>query len=741
MPEQRQTQIPVGRIPGPLGTRPIARPAAPAMTPKEIFGILRRHILMLVSMTTLGLILGGVSWFLLLRYYPRYTAQTFIRVLPPVEKDPATIGGAIVNKDIQYGHRVSIANLIKRQSTLQELIDRDKVKETEWFKRLGKSRAVRIEEAYKDLQKNFGVSAQRDADFVSLSMTCCDKQEATDIVNEMVDMFLTSQGSTKKKEVADKLATLKAQRVTVQRELRLAEETLDGIRKNSGFTDLEEHNFEDTITRRLNDLELEYNKIVLDAQQIQSTIGILETQAMGPINEQVANQIERDPTMIMLNQRLAMLKMSLAGSLTKFGENHRIVQQSQELINRTEKEKEIRKTEIAEQTRQANLKNAQDALVSLKGRLETSKQMRDEAAKEKVLLDLARVQYDQQIKIRDERRDMLDELKAQIEKRTIMYDDPETPQVQFAGYAPVPLQISSPLWYVYFPGGIILGLFSGIGLAFLVELLNDLVRTPRDVTRYLNIPLLGIIPDADEDEQIEDIDLCQVVRQAPYSITSESYRRFRTNLKLSELATDSKVLLISSGAAGDGKTSVAINLASAFVAEGRKVLLIDANFWRPALHTIFPKSDEQSGFGLAGLLTGGCTFSEAVKPTEIEGLSLIIAGQLPSNPTELIGGLQMESLIKQQRENYDYIIFDGPPILLASATKMLARFVDGTVLVFNAAATRRGAALRSINEFKQVNATVVGCVLFAVKAMKGGYFQEQFRSLQEYSRLQLVNSA
>jgi len=696
---------------------------------------------MIVSIATLGLILGGGGWFLLLRYYPRYTARTLIRVLPPVEKDPASIGGAIVNKDIQYGHRVSIANLIKRQSTLQELIDRDKIKETEWFKGFGKTSSVRIEEAYDDLMKHFGVSAQRDADFVSLSMTCCDKKEAADIVNEMVDMFLASQGSAKQKEVTDKLAALKAQQVNVLRELRLAEETLDSIRRNTGFTDLEQHNFEHTITRRLNDLELQHNEILLDIQQIQSTIGTLESQAMGPINEQVANQIESDPTMIMLNQRLAVLKMSLAGLLTKFGENHRIVQQSQELINRTEKEKEIRRTEIAEQTRQANLKNAQDALVSLKGRLEISKNMRDEAAEEKRLLDLARVQYEQQVKIRDERRDMLDELKAQIEKRTIMHDDPETPKVQFAGYAPIPLQISSPLWYVYFPGGTILGFFSGIGLAFLIELLNDLVRTPRDVKRYLNIPLLGIIPDADEDEQIEDIDLSQVVWKVPYSITSESYRRLRTNLKLSESATDSKVLLISSGAAGDGKTSVAVNLASAFVAESRKVLLIDANFWRPTLHNIFLQPEEQPDCGLTSLLTGRCTVSEAVKPTEIEGLSLILAGQLPSNPTELLGGPQMESLIKQQRENYDYIIVDGPPILLVSATKMLARFVDGTVLVFNAAATRRGAGLRSINEFKQVNATVVGCVLFAVKALKGGYFQEQFRSLQKYSQPQFANTA
>jgi len=351
MPEQRQTQIPVGRIPGPLGPRPIARPAAPAMTPKEIFGILRRHILMIVSMTTLGLIIGGIGWFLLLRYYPRYTARTFIRVLPPVEKDPATIGGALVNKDIQYGHRVSIVNLIRRQSTLQELIDRDKIKETEWFKRLGKSRTVRIGEAYKYLMKRFGVSAQRDADFVSLSMTCSNKQEATDIVNEMVDMFLVSQGSAKQKEVADKLATLKAQRVTVQRELRLTEETLDGIRKNSGFTDLGEQTYPHPVTARLIRLELEQDNCILEIAQQRANIKNLEKHAE------------------------------------------------------------------AENQSQMDFNNVRDYLIVLESKLEKLQELQNEASREKRLLDLARVQYEQQTRIRDERRNMLDELKSHIEKR------------------------------------------------------------------------------------------------------------------------------------------------------------------------------------------------------------------------------------------------------------------------------------------------------------------------------------
>jgi Mrp family chromosome partitioning ATPase len=100
----------------------------------------------------------------------------------------------------------------------------------------------------------------------------------------------------------------------------------------------------------------------------------------------------------------------------------------------------------------------------------------------------------------------------------------------------------------------------------------------------------------------------------------------------------------------------------------------------------------------------------------------------------------MEELIKEQRESYDYVIIDGPPVLVVSDAKVLATFVDGTVLVFNAGATRKGAAQRTIRELKEVNATIVGCVLFAVKAMKGGYFQEQFKSYMKYQKLQLART-
>jgi len=257
---------------------------------------------------------------------------------------------------------------------------------------------------------------------------------------------------------------------------------------------------------------------------------------------------------------------------------------------------------------------------------------------------------------------------------------------------------------------------------------------------------LSVVPDAAEDEQVRDVDLCHVVRQAPYSIISESYRRCRTNIKLSSSDGSMRTLLISSGAAGDGKTSVAVNLAATFIAENKKVLLIDANFRRPALETIFTiHADEegqvrQSEFGLSSLLMGLCSYEDAKRSDVIEGLDIIDSGPLPSNPAELLGSYRMEQLIKDRRKNYDYIIVDGPPVLLVSDAKVLAKIVDGTVLVFNAAATRRGAALRTIRELQAVDAKIVGCVLFAVRALKGGYFHEQFRSYQEYQKLQLARS-
>lgn len=708
--------------------------AGGGMTPREIIAILRRHWIMIVLLTILGLGCGGASWFLFLRYGPKYTAQTFIKVLPPVEKDPTTIQSAPVAQDIQYGNRLSLAMRLTSQNMLQQLIDRDKIQQTKWFKGFGDIKDVRIRKAVKDLKKRFGASPQRDGDSIIVSMTCGDKEESSLIVNEMASLFVNSQGGAKRKEVAEKLAQLDDQQVRVQRDLDSAERTLDNVRLRYGFTDLEEHAFQSVVEQKLNDLENQGNTLALDISQTRAGIESLAAQAQGPVQVQVEQQVETDQVMLSLAQQLALQESALAGALARFGEDHRLVRQFREYIDAIQQERFRRKAVIAEQTRQANLRNAQDSLVMLERRLGEYEKLREAAAKQKEEMDLARVQFAKGVKIRDERRAMLDSIKEQTEKLKIMYNDPETPKVQLTELAPEPLEASFPRWELFFPGGTFLGLLAGIGLAFLIELLNDLVRTPKDVATYLHIPLLGMIPGAEEDEQVENIEPAYVARQAPNSILSESYRRVRTNLKLSELGGKARTILITSGGAKDGKTTVAVNLATTLVAEGRKILLIDANFRRPRLHAIFAgeKDETQVGAGLSNLLAGQCDLPQTIRPSGMEGLTIIESGPMPANPAETLGSEAMQRLIGQLRDSYDYVIIDGPPVLLASEAKILAKYVDGTILVFNATATRQGTGVRTLGELKQVNAALLGCVLLRVRILKGGYFQEMFRLYREY---------
>ena len=735
MAEEKPTAS--SRMSRPVGPRP---PATASLTAMEVFGILRRHIFLIIFLTVLGLGTGGGTWWLLRTYLPRFTASTYIQVLPPVETDPLTIDTVQLHKDVLYGHRQSIANLIKQQSTLEDLLGREDVIETRWFKswKGDRRRAVNY------LDKHFGAYAHRDSEFVEISMTCSIAKEAADIVNEMLNLFLAKQGNKEQSEISKRLIKLEEQRGRVRSELDTANKGLDDIRTKYKLTDIEQpvgRYFQHTITIRLNDLELQKNELDLAIKQLVADIGNLERLATGPITEQIEFQIERDPVMLNLAQQLAFLEAQLSGRLTKFGENHRDVRQTRELIEETKKRREQRKEEIAEQTRLANLENAKDGLIVLQKRFEQLEALRQEAEAQKKDLDLARIEYEKGVKIRDERIAMLDTIKEQIEKLKTLHDDPQTPKVLPVGLAPVPLEmVFTRQWWLWFPSGTMLGLLLGLGLAFLVELANDLVRTPSDVARFLRIPLLGVIPDASEDNQIRRrVQLCHVVRQVPYSVTSESYRQCRINLKLSGPPESFKTLLISSSMPRDGKTSVAVNLATTFVATDKKVLLIDANFRQPNLHSLFPKvetkaSAEHFEFGLSSILMRQCAIEGAVRPSGIEGLDLIECGPLPANPSELLGGARMEDLLSKGRNYYDYIIIDGPPVLLVSDAKVLAGLVDATLLVINAAATSRGVAQRTIRELKEVNARIVGCVLFAARSIKGGYFQEQFKSYRKYHK-------
>ncbi len=270
---------------------------------------------MIFLLTILGFGIGVASWFLFSVYGPEYTAQTFIKVLPPVQRDPTAMQGITVTEDIQYAYRLSMAMQLTSQSMFQQLVDRDKIQQTKWFKEFGDIKDVRIRKAVKKLKKAFDASPQREGDSIIVSMTCGDKEESALIVNEMASLFVGSQGGTKRKEVAEKLSRLDEEQARIQRDLDSADRSLDDVRRRYGFTDLEEHNFQPVISQKLNDLETQANKLEMDISNTRASIETLAVQAQGPVQVQVERQTEVDPVMLQLSQQLALQESTLAGAL------------------------------------------------------------------------------------------------------------------------------------------------------------------------------------------------------------------------------------------------------------------------------------------------------------------------------------------------------------------------------------------------------------------------------------------
>ncbi|MHC4455794.1 MAG: hypothetical protein ACYS0I_01700, partial [Planctomycetota bacterium] len=156
-----------------------------------------------------------------------YTAKTFIQVLPYAEKDPFVIETPAINENIQYGFRVSMAEHIRAENTLQRLLERDKIRGTKWFKSFGDHMDESLLKALKDLKENFGAGAQKEGHYIEVSMTCRDSEEAALIVNEMVDLFFSLQENRAKEAIAEKISAIERRRTAIRSEMIMAEKAMD----------------------------------------------------------------------------------------------------------------------------------------------------------------------------------------------------------------------------------------------------------------------------------------------------------------------------------------------------------------------------------------------------------------------------------------------------------------------------------------------------------------------------------
>jgi capsular exopolysaccharide synthesis family protein len=287
-----------------------------------------------------------------------------------------------------------------------------------------------------------------------------------------------------------------------------------------------------------------------------------------------------------------------------------------------------------------------------------------------------------------------------------------------------------------------LGLMLGVGLAFLLEFLDDSWDSPEEMERVSGAPTFGIVPEFKDSKTQKGVSVAQsplktgmrrtgsvaetdglagrlVTVLDPTSAAAEAYRTLRTNLLYAAFVDEPpKVIVLTSPGPGEGKSTTCANLGVALAQAGKNTLILDCDLRKPVMHKFFGLRNLH---GIVDVLAGERSLQESWKEP-VERLKVVPVGTIPPNPTELLGTRRFSELLASFREEFDYVLVDAAPVGLVSDPAILATQGDGVLLVSDAQNTRKGAVRQAVRSLEAVGASVLGTVMNNVSASEGSYY-------------------
>ncbi len=688
------------------------------VTIQDVLAIIRRRMVLIVIVFMLLSALSVGGWISAYLYFPLWPAEAFVECISDKPKAMQLADEALDVKEFDR-FILTQAHFATSPEVLMDALKTAEVRGTDWYKRTPSDDQL-ID--FLDLVK---AAPQRGTNLLEVSVSTRSPDDPHKIVNQVVTVYLnrvkdhnTSEFRNEKETWEEELNTIVTQ--IADKDLQLAR-----ISKQlpPGFASTGQ-----------NPVALDYavdretaNEYELMFRELQGLSNIYNQPGGVALSPQDTQLVALDPKVAYLSNTAFALEQQLEISSKDLGSNHRSVREIEKRLEVTNRqltdEQQRRLTEILAYKRaevNTAMLNAQHAWLKAQEKLtDTMAYLSD---MDELVTQFVSLQED--IDLAKQNREVvasyIRELNRIIRERTAI-------RVELRERAMAPIQRSFPQVFLL-PAGIALSLVFAVGIAILLEFIDTSIRTPQDIVRHLRIPLLGVVPDVDDEEvDIEQIETA--VRDAPRSMYAEIFRTICTNLQFTATAAHQRSIVVTSPRPEDGKTAIACNLALMLAQGHRRVLLVDANFRKPAIHRFFkPRSNK----GLSNILVGDGKAQDLVSPTDVANLSVLTSGPLPPNPAELMGSREMDEFIGEVSGQYDHVIFDSPPVLLASDTCVLASRTDGVILVCRAKVSSRGIGSRAASLLSRVNAHIFGAVLNAAQVARGGYFREQLRTFYDY---------
>ena len=689
------------------------------ITGRDIWRIIRRRKWLIILPTVFFTIVAVVGTFFWLRHLPTYTADAYLQVRPGYagvferQMDP---GADVVQRQV-----LSQAQMVSSEVVLSAALAKENIRELKWFKR-------NQNDALEELREVLTVAPVPKTDLIRISVDDYNREEAAELASAIADAHVAdvkkNVGSADRKTI-DILKGQLALKVALLQKNANAQRS---ARRDASPSDLAAQG--GTLRTRLEVYGRELNQIglaVTHATGINEAIKKQSTSGEMVNSPEVAAALEVDARLRGLRQREGDLSVVIETKRIQLGEQHRSVKNLKLQMKTVKEQIEEREKQVQKYQIKAMVERTQAGLNSLTERevqigkryAETERRVQDV---ETILLDLQRLTTEED-RIKEER----DRIQRRVNELSLAMDN-RVP-VSVRRRAERPDEASSPQYVITIPAGVLLGLMLGLGLAFLLEFMDTSVKSPADIVRRTDLPVLGTVPHTrDLEEDVDDIR--RAFADNRDSLVGEAFRHIRTCLQFSGPPEHRRSILITSPLPNDGRTAVTMNLAASIARSGRKVLIIDTNFRQPAVSGLFVP-DGASARGLSNVLVGQAKLKDVVHEFE-PNLFIMSSGPMPPNPGELLGSAPMRELMAEAIEEFDQILLDAAPCLVVTDPAIVSTVVDGVVLVVRAGANTHGMVKRAGDGFTRIGARVLGTVVNGVRVTVGGYLREHYDRFYDY---------
>lgn len=547
------------------------------------------------------------------------------------------------------------------------------------------------------------VSAAEDSRIVRIKVTDTDPERAALFANAVTDAYAEYNLDLRTSAARSAVDWLSGQLSDLKRKLDESELKLYEFKKESNIVSVSLEDRQSMISQTLTELNSRLSEVRARRIELEALRDQVQRARNEGLNPDSIDVVATSTTVQLVKTAISELKQNLAELSTRYTAKHPRIIETKEKIDalRTELEEEIQTLLTASEERYRTMRDTETRLGAA---IEKTKSEALEINKREIVYN--------KLKREAENYAGLYEVVLKRQKETDLTTLLNVNNVRKFEAAKAPRRPIKPNARKNMTFALFIGLVLGGGLAFLVDMLDNTVKSQKQVEELVRVPFLGIVPMIKVGKGPRDAASAMerdcYILDNPRSAVAECTRTIRTNLMFMSPDEPARTLVVTSSSPREGKSTTAINLAIVTAQSGKRTLIVDTDMRRPRLHKSFGVDND---IGISSYIVGEAPLDRVVRPSGVDGLDLMTCGPIPPNPAELLHTESFEQLLGKLRERYDRVIFDSPPVTAVTDSLVLSSMMDGVVLVIHANSTTLHAAQVARRRIEDVGGRIFGAVL------------------------------